>query len=149
VVVQRKILSADKLLARNWPCKPTCPMCDQESETAEHFCLRCVVFAQEVWLLVAEWTEDEVPVPGCYATLLIHWWNSGLALPSNVDKNKRATITRLGTFGMRETQEFFMVSPLHRAECCSSSRTKWLPGLPPARSKCHQSFHNVSPVFEF
>jgi hypothetical protein len=33
LLVQRKILTADKLLARNWPCNPMCPLCDQEDET--------------------------------------------------------------------------------------------------------------------
>jgi hypothetical protein len=56
LLVQRKILTADKLIARNRPCDPMCSLCDQEQETAEHLCLHCV-FAQEVWLLVHQWTD--------------------------------------------------------------------------------------------
>jgi hypothetical protein len=64
LLVQRKILAADKLLARNWrPRNPVCPLCDREPETAEHLCVQCV-FAQEVWFLVATWSEDALQVPG-------------------------------------------------------------------------------------
>jgi hypothetical protein len=62
-MVQHKILTADKLLARNWPCDPICQLCDQELESAEHLCLQCV-YAQEVWLLVTQWTDDLVCIPG-------------------------------------------------------------------------------------
>jgi hypothetical protein len=32
LLVQHKILTPDKLLARNWPCDPMCSTCDQELE---------------------------------------------------------------------------------------------------------------------
>jgi hypothetical protein len=38
LLLQRKILTADKLLIRNWPCNPVCIFCDQELETAVHLC---------------------------------------------------------------------------------------------------------------
>jgi hypothetical protein len=60
------------LCKENPDCRQALGKENQESETAEHLFLRCV-FAQEVWLLVAEWTEDEVLVPGCY-----HYWIRGL-----------------------------------------------------------------------
>lgn len=56
LMVRRKVLTTDKLIARNRPCELTCPLCDQEEETSEHICLRCV-FAQEVWVLVAKWMK--------------------------------------------------------------------------------------------
>jgi exonuclease III len=61
LLVQCKILTADKLLARGWPCQPNCSLCDQEEETAEHLCLRCV-FAQ-VWMLVSQWTGGLISIP--------------------------------------------------------------------------------------
>jgi hypothetical protein len=42
LLVQRKMLTADKLLARNWPCNPMCPLCGLENETTDHLCLHCV-----------------------------------------------------------------------------------------------------------
>jgi hypothetical protein len=90
LLVQRKILTADKLLARNWPCNSVCPLCDQEAETAEHLCLQCV-FAQEVWLLVAAWSENAVQVPGRLHTLEC-WWNTSLAAVTGVAKSRRAAI---------------------------------------------------------
>ncbi|KAF8678989.1 hypothetical protein HU200_046153 [Digitaria exilis] len=48
LLVQRKILTADLLLQRIWPCNPVCPLCDQEQESATHSALRCV-FTKEVW----------------------------------------------------------------------------------------------------
>ncbi|CAN6334617.1 unnamed protein product, partial [Urochloa humidicola] len=37
--LQSKILTADRLMARHWPCDPICSLCDQAQETAEHLCL--------------------------------------------------------------------------------------------------------------
>jgi hypothetical protein len=42
LLVQNKILTADKLLARNWPCNPVCCLCEQAEETTPHLCLHCV-----------------------------------------------------------------------------------------------------------
>lgn len=47
LLIQCKLLTADKLSKCNCPCNPVCQLCDQELETAEHMILRCV-FAQEV-----------------------------------------------------------------------------------------------------
>lgn len=49
--LQSKILTADKLLLRNWPCNPICALCQQEEETAKHLCILCP-FALQVWQLV-------------------------------------------------------------------------------------------------
>jgi len=48
LLIQCKILTADKLLARNWPCNPICTLCNQEQELALHLILHCT-FAQQVW----------------------------------------------------------------------------------------------------
>jgi len=57
LLIQAKILTADKLSQRNWPCNPVCVLCDQEPETAIHLCLKCP-FALEVWELVRSWTNN-------------------------------------------------------------------------------------------
>ena len=47
-LVQSKILTADNLMARQWPCNPVCSLCNQEQETATHLVLHCN-FAKLVW----------------------------------------------------------------------------------------------------
>jgi hypothetical protein len=42
LLVQSKILAADKILARQWPCNPICPLCNHEQETASHLILQSV-----------------------------------------------------------------------------------------------------------
>jgi hypothetical protein len=90
LLVQQKILTADKLMARNWPCNPNCVLCDQELETANHLCLQCV-FAQEVWLLVAGWTDGLIHPPDRQANLEL-WWNEALSATSGKEKIKKASI---------------------------------------------------------
>jgi hypothetical protein len=36
LLVQCKVLTPDKLMARQWPCNPVCVLCNQEQETAAH-----------------------------------------------------------------------------------------------------------------
>lgn len=62
LLVQRKILIADKLKAHNSPCQLICSLCDQDLESANDLSLQCVS-AQEVWLRVAQWTNGLVHVP--------------------------------------------------------------------------------------
>ena len=84
------MLTADKLIKRNWQCNPTCPLCDQAPETAQHLCLNCV-YAQEVWVLVAQWTEGLVAVPDREAKME-HWWNGSLTgIPKSI-KRENASI---------------------------------------------------------
>jgi hypothetical protein len=90
LLVQYKILTADKLLARGWPCQPNCSLCDQEEETAEHLCLPCV-FAQEVWMLVSQWTGGLISIPD-RAISSIDWWNSSMCQVLGKIKSKRASI---------------------------------------------------------
>ena len=48
LLVKEKILTADKLLARNWPSESNCVLCDEVTETAAHMCLQCPSFAKQV-----------------------------------------------------------------------------------------------------
>jgi hypothetical protein len=86
LLVQCKLLTADNLLARNWPCDQMCSLCDQCPETAEHMALHCV-FAQQVWLLVSHWTDGLVRVPN-QAIPMESWWNSSLRGFQNKLKQK-------------------------------------------------------------
>lgn len=53
-------------------------------------CLHCV-FAQEVWLLVSNWTEGQVklPVPG---TTIQEWWNNSMQGLAKKDKQRMAAL---------------------------------------------------------
>jgi hypothetical protein len=41
LLVQERILKADKLQDRNWLCNPMCPLCNLAPETTQHLCLQC------------------------------------------------------------------------------------------------------------
>jgi hypothetical protein len=84
LLVQSKILTVDRLLARNWPCSPLCALCDQILETAEHLVLHCVV-AREVWLLVSHWVQGLVTMPPPDITIE-EWWNASLQGRSKEEK---------------------------------------------------------------
>lgn len=74
LLIQQRVLTADRLLARNWPWSPTCPLCDQLPETAEHLCLHCV-FARELWFRLRDWTNGLVSIPQDGVSLEL-WWNT-------------------------------------------------------------------------
>jgi len=84
LLVQSKILTADKLIKRSWPCDPVCKLCDQEQETAIHLCLECV-FARDVWSLMRIWSAGlvQVPEPGLE---IDDWWKSSLNNLSKADR---------------------------------------------------------------
>ena len=46
--LQGKVLTADALIKRNWPCNTMCPLCDQEDETIAHITINCS-YAKQVW----------------------------------------------------------------------------------------------------
>ncbi|WVZ95314.1 hypothetical protein U9M48_041096 [Paspalum notatum var. saurae] len=62
LLVQAKILTADKLAQRNWPCNPVCLLCDQEPETALHLCPKCP-FALQVWECLRIATSNQILPP--------------------------------------------------------------------------------------
>lgn len=90
LLVQERILTADKLLVRNWPCNPICPLCDQHQESALHLCLNCV-YSREVWFLVQNWTEGLVSVPNS-ETSVEEWWNRALAGQAKEQRRRKASI---------------------------------------------------------
>jgi hypothetical protein len=86
LLIQCKLLTVDRLTTRSCPCNPVCQLCEQELETMEHIGLWCV-FAQEVWFLVSQWTNDVVRVPARELTMA-HWWNQSLrGLPKKLKQH--------------------------------------------------------------
>jgi len=92
LLLQEKILTADKLQERNWPCNPLCPFCSLAPESAQHICLQCP-FAQRVWELVQAWTGNLVSkLARCY----FHYYRGLVAsiftaYASNSAKNERGS----------------------------------------------------------
>jgi len=91
LLVQSKLLTADNLNKRHWPCDPVCSLCSQEQETAEHLILHCC-FAKEVWQLMSTWSQGLVQQPRAGLSIA-EWWQQELAgLPKKLRRTKAATM---------------------------------------------------------
>ena len=89
LLVQCKVLTADKLMARQWPCNPVCVLCNQEQETAAHLILLCP-FARLVWERIQAWAGQLVQVPNG-SLEIVDWWQKELAhLPKKTRRTKAA-----------------------------------------------------------
>lgn len=86
LLLQSKILTADRLLARNWPCNPICPLCLGHLESALHICLLCP-FADQVWQSVHAWTHGLAPLPSIDD--LQDWWRVSV---QSAPKEKRRAV---------------------------------------------------------
>ena len=98
LLIQSKILTEDKLLARQWPCNPLYPHCNLALETASHLILHCP-FAQQVWALVKTWTHSIVrkPVQGLD---VMTWWEKELAHLPKKDRRLKAAVMIYGTWNI-------------------------------------------------
>lgn len=85
LLLQEKILTADRLQERNWSCNPVCPLCSSAPESALHICLQCP-FTQQVWALVEQWTSHFVLKPDAASSELEAWWLMSL---QHVDAKQR------------------------------------------------------------
>lgn len=90
LMVQCKVLTADKLLKRNWPCDPLCPLCSQEPETADHLFLQCA-YTKEVWFRVSQETDGLLPATTTQCSME-EWWNSSL---ERCDRNMKKKVASL------------------------------------------------------
>ncbi|WVZ56447.1 hypothetical protein U9M48_006975, partial [Paspalum notatum var. saurae] len=84
-----KILMADKLVLRHWPCNPVCALCDQQQETAVHLCLKCP-FALQVWEAARAWSDNLITLPPVSCSSIEEWWAAALV---NKSKEQRKTIS--------------------------------------------------------
>jgi len=88
LLVQEKLLTADKLQARNWQCNPLCSLCGRLPETAEHLCLHCP-FAIQVWGLVSSLSANLIRVPA-QGTTIEDWWCESLAQQPQKERRQAA-----------------------------------------------------------
>ncbi|WVZ78536.1 LOW QUALITY PROTEIN: hypothetical protein U9M48_026231, partial [Paspalum notatum var. saurae] len=82
--VQAKILTADKLIQRHWPCDPIYMLCEQEEETAVHLCLKCPFTLQppslevqniEEWGVAALKNNSKENQKSCAGIFMYISWN--------------------------------------------------------------------------
>jgi len=86
LLIQEKILTADVMQARHWPCDPVCTLCRQSPETAIHPCLHCP-YVQRVWDLVQVWTNNLIMRPETSFSIE-DWWSQEMHL---LTKERRRT----------------------------------------------------------
>src|SRR5207244_3941864 len=90
-LIQSKILTADKIQARNWPCNQTCVLCDQEDETAIHLCFNCS-FAKQVRDLVKSSANNMIVMPIHMIQFIQDWWELELRGLPNKERRSNAAI---------------------------------------------------------
>jgi hypothetical protein len=96
--VQSKILTADKLLVRNWPCNPVCALCSQEPETASHLILHCS-FARQIWDRMAAWTANLIQIPA-QGIAILDWWQKELVHLSKKARKLKAAMMIYGAWNI-------------------------------------------------
>jgi hypothetical protein len=72
-LLHKRILTADNLLKRGWPCNPLCCLCNSAPETILHLCKDCS-FSREVWNKVLSWANLPFLNGILGDTSLYDWW---------------------------------------------------------------------------
>ena len=72
LALQRRLWTADRMRRHGMNSHTTCPLCDQEPETADHIVAGCV-YAREVWHNLLRRCNLIALVPAADAKL-IEWW---------------------------------------------------------------------------
>ena len=99
LLLHSKLLTADKLMIRNWPCNPICSLCDQEFETALHLCFNCS-YAKEVWHLVFNWAhlDPSSLLPDCDD--IQTWWASVIQQHNSKKQRSVAAILMMSAWNI-------------------------------------------------
>ena len=126
-LVQAKILTADKLALRHWPCNPICSLYDQEAETTVHLCIHCP-FAKEVWVLVKNWVGEHIVALMRMCRHCKLGGRSQCRGDQQPSKKQRqpSWCTRPGISGKSSIEEPLRGQHEHRARCWGWSRKKWV-----------------------
>ena len=97
--MQCKILTAGKLLARQWPCNPICTLQNVEHETAAHLILHCS-FAQQVWERLQRQRQQLIQKPA-QGVEVVDWWQKELAqLPKKKVSRPKAAVIIYGVWNI-------------------------------------------------
>jgi hypothetical protein len=72
-LLHNKILTADNLQKRGWPCNHNCSLCSLSLETVTHLCKDCP-FAVEVWSMILSWAELRFLFGISKTGTLSEWW---------------------------------------------------------------------------
>jgi len=72
-LLHNKILTADNLQKRGWPCNHNCSLCSLSLETVAHLCKDCP-FAVEVWSMILSWANLRFLVGISKTGTLSEWW---------------------------------------------------------------------------
>jgi hypothetical protein len=91
LLLQCKILTKDKLMARNWPCNLIYELCNRHQETAVHLVLNCT-FHSKYGRVLRVWTHDLVQVPAIDSDVLDWWQKALVGLPKKLRRLKAATM---------------------------------------------------------
>ena len=98
LLVQCKLLTVYKLMARQWPCNPMCSLCNSGQETIDHLILHCS-FARNVWTKMAEWTQNLVQQP-TDGFEVMDWLKKELAQLPKKDRRLKATLLIYGAWNI-------------------------------------------------
>jgi hypothetical protein len=69
----KRILTADNLHKRGWPCNPICCLCNSAPKTILHLCKDCP-FSREVWIKVLSRANLPLLTGSPSVTSLYEWW---------------------------------------------------------------------------
>ena len=72
-LLHKRILTADNLHKRGWPCNPICCLCNSAPETILHLSKDCL-FSREVWNKVLSWANLPFLNGILSDTSLYDWW---------------------------------------------------------------------------
>ena len=98
IPVPSMILTADTLLARNWPCDPVCTLCNQEHETASHLILHCS-FARQVSSRMVVWTSNIIQMPA-HGVSILDWWEKELVHFPRKERRLKASMMIYGAWNI-------------------------------------------------
>lgn len=108
-MVQKKILTSDKLQLLGWDNSPTCSLCGTKSETTVHLFMDCP-FAKQVWTKIWMKLGFNMLASSSFNGDIMGWWE---ACRREMIKEQRRNfdglfIYTIWVFGFKGMQEFLM-----------------------------------------